>query len=162
MLSTKNLKLGHLRLTGYYALMLLVLTACTRPEPPSGLTEQDLAAIRALADQDSAIVMSRNWDKLAAEYTADAVRMPPNQPAIEGQTAIRNWFDQFPPVTAFSFKLVDLQGDGKMAFIRGAWTITFVTPGADTISDSGKILIVLEKQPDGTWLRVADAWNSDQ
>lgn len=36
-----------------------------------------------------------------------------------------------------------------------------VAGATDAISDTGKILIVFRKQADGTWRRLADAWNSD-
>jgi len=88
--------------------------------------------------------------------------MPPNEPAIQGRAAIRRWLEQFPPIQSFSFRLTDLQGRGDMAFMRGAYAFTVAPPGAtSTVSDSGKILIVLRKQVDGSWPRVADAWNSD-
>ena len=67
-----------------------------------------------------------------------------------------------PPLEAFAFHLVDLDGDGDVAFMRARFSMTFTPPGATTpVSDSGKILVVLRKQADGAWLRVADAWNSD-
>jgi ketosteroid isomerase-like protein len=105
--------------------------------------------------------MSRSWDTLAAEYTPDAVRMPPNQPSVVGRQAIRQWLEQLPPITHFAFHLVDLQGSGDLAYLRGSWSITAAPTGIAPVSDSGKILVVLQRQPDGTWLRVVDAWNSD-
>jgi ketosteroid isomerase-like protein len=66
-----------------------------------------------------------------------------------------------PPITAFDFRLLDLQGDGEMAYMRAAWSYTLAPPGAAQVTDSGKILIVFRKQADGSWLRVADAWNSN-
>jgi ketosteroid isomerase-like protein len=45
--------------------------------------------------------------------------------------------------------------------MRAAWSDTLQPPGSKAIVDSGKILVVLRKQADGAWLRVADAWNSD-
>jgi ketosteroid isomerase-like protein len=66
-----------------------------------------------------------------------------------------------PPISAFDFRMLDLQGDGHLAFMRAAWSITVTPPGTTPVSDSGKILIVFKKQADGSWLTVADAWNSD-
>jgi ketosteroid isomerase-like protein len=125
------------------------------------LSDKDRAALRAFADRDAELVMTRNWDALAAEYAADAVRMPPNQPTVQGREAIRRWLEQLPPITSFSFRLVDLKGRGDLAFLRGAYSIAFTPPGAAPASDTGKILVVFQKQTGGSWLRVADAWNSD-
>jgi len=138
------------------------LAACSSTPPlPASLSERDQAALRSFVVRDSGIVMSRNWDALAAGYSVDAVRMPPNQPPVEGRDAIRRWLEQLPPITSFSFRLVDLQGAGAVAFMRGSYSITAAPPGVAPISDDGKILAVFRKQPDGSWLRVADAWNSD-
>ena len=82
-------------------------------------------------------------------------------PAIEGREAIRQSLEALPPISAFDFRMVDLEGDGQIAYMRAAWSITVAPPGAAEVSDSGKILIVFRKQPDGLWLRVADAWNTD-
>lgn len=87
--------------------------------------------------------------------------MPPNGPAIEGREAIRQSLEALPPISAFDFQMVNLEGDGQIAYMRGVWSITVAPPGSAEVSDSGKILIVFRKQPDGSWLTVADAWNSD-
>jgi ketosteroid isomerase-like protein len=154
-----------MRLTPYLlrsVVVVAVVTNCRSSQAASGtLSEQDLAAVRSVATRDSAIVMARNWDALAAEYTTDAVRMPPNQPPVQGRDAIRRWLELTPPITKFSFHLVDLQGAGSFAFLRGSYTMTVAPPGGAPVSDSGKELVVLRRQADGSWLRVVDAWNSD-
>ena len=140
----------------------LVVAACgPQGQGPRGLSHQDRAALQGIADRDTLIVRARDWAALTAEYTENAVRMPPNGPVVQGRDAIRKFLEQTPPLAAFEFHLVDLDGDGELAFMRGNFSMTFTLPGAaKPISDSGKILVVLRKQPDGSWLRVADAWNS--
>ena len=145
-------------------LVLLLVTAGCRSIVPmrDGLSTADQAALRSIAERDASIVLARDWDTLLAGYAIDAVRMPPNEPTIQGRAAIRRWLQQLPPIQNFTFRLIDLQGNGNIAFMRAAYTITLAPPGATTtFSDSGKILIVLRKQPDGAWLRVVDAFNSD-
>jgi ketosteroid isomerase-like protein len=141
----------------------LLVAACTsQPQASSTLTDQDVAALRAIAERDAPLVRAHDWAALSAEYADDAVRMPPNGPTVRGRDGVRKMLEQMPPISAFDFRLVDLQGDGRLAYMRGAWSITVTPPGAPTpVSDSGKILVVFRKEPDGTWRRVADAWNSD-
>lgn len=105
--------------------------------------------------------MSRNWDAVAAEYSPDAVRMPPNQRSIEGREEIRRWLEQLPPINSFSFRLQDLRGNGELAFMRGVYSITLAPPDDTTVSDCGKTLLAFQKQSDGLWLCVTDIWNSD-
>ena len=144
--------------------MLLVgFTAC-RPDTPtsSGLSEQDRAALRSLIAELPKIVRERNWDALTAEYTADGWKLPPNQPPVQGREAIRQWFAKLPAITSFDFRIVDVDGRADLAVVRGAYNITFVLPGAPRpVSDSGKELVVLRRQVDGSWLRVGDMWSSN-
>src|SRR2546425_8166946 len=143
--------------------LLLGIAACGPSAPaPSGLSQQDQAALRALIAKLPQIVRARDWDALAAEYTADGWKMPPNQPMVQGRAAIRQWFDKLPPVTSFEFRVLDIDGRADLAVLRGAYTITVTLPGAPRpVSDSGKELVVLRKQADGSWLRVGDVWTSD-
>ena len=146
------------------ALFTAAIAACApTPKTQGTLSDQDMAALRAIADSDGPIVMAKNWDKLVGEYAPDAVRMPPNSPAVKGPEAIRKMLEGMPPISAFTFRMIDLKGDGQLAYMHGAWTIR-ATPPAPTppFADSGKILIVFQKQANGNWLRVADAWNSDK
>ena len=69
--------------------------------------------------------------------------------------------EALPPISAFDFQMVALEGDGQIAYMRSTWSITVAPPGAAEVSDSGKILTVFRKQSDGSWLTVADAWTSD-
>jgi hypothetical protein len=50
---------------------------------------------------------------------------------------------------------------GDMAYVTGAYSITFKDRSGAAISDQGKLLEVWAKQPDGKWLCSADTWNSD-
>ena len=129
--------------------------------PSQGLSAEDTAALRELANRDAGWVLARDWQTLESLYEEDAVRLPPNGPPLHGRAAIRAWFERLPPITAFDFRLVDLQGHGGLAFMHAAWTITVAVPGSQPIADSGKILIVFRKQTDGSWRRAADSWNSD-
>lgn len=150
--------------TACFSLGTLALgVAACRPAPAvsPGLSAADSAALRELAERDAAWVRAGAWDTLVALYEENAVRLPPNGPALRGRAANRAWLEQFPPVTAFGFRLVDFDGQGGLAYMHAAWTVTVAPPGAPTLTDSGKILIVFRKQADGRWLRVADAWNSD-
>jgi|SRR2546422_63631 len=144
--------------------VLLVASAACNPRTPAagGLSQQDQAAIRALIAKLREIVRARNWDALTAEYTEDGWKMPPNQPLVQGRAAIRREFEQLPPISGFDFRIVQLDGRADLAVMRGAYHITFTPPGAArAISDSGKELVVLRKQADGSWLRAGDIWNSD-
>jgi ketosteroid isomerase-like protein len=141
---------------------LIWIAACNSASPEfRGLTEKDKAALNLLAESDARWVLGKRWDTLTALYTDDAVRLPPNEPAIRGKNSIRLWYDKLPPIKDFTFQTVDLRGDGNFAFMHSAFTLTVAPPDMPEIRDTGKILIVFKKQSNGSWLRVADAFNSN-
>jgi len=125
------------------------------------LTDYDIKYLKSIADRDGELVVGKQWDTLAAQYTSDAVRHPPNGSPIAGRDSIRQWYNYLPPIKAFHFRMDELKGDGLYAYMRATYDITLSPPGYPNMSDTGKTLIVFRKQPDGKWLRVADAWNSN-
>ena len=144
--------------TGLLLGLLSATAACgAGTDTPGTLSAEDVAALEQIAEEDTRLVLAREWETLAARFAPDAVRMPPNAPVVEGRAAIRQFLESMPPIEAFDFRMVDLQGDGQIAYMRAAWSFTVAPPDMSPVSDSGKILIVFEKQPDGSWLTVADA-----
>ena len=110
-------------------LLTAVAFACAQgPKTAGTLSDQDITALRAIADADGPIIMAKNWDKLVAEYTPDAVRMPPNGPAVIGRDAIRKMLEGMPPIAAFTFRLIDVKVDGNLAYMHSAWTIRITPP----------------------------------
>lgn len=148
--------------TALISVLLLILAGCSRSSSArTSLSPEDRAALQKFADEDCRIVTTANWDTLAAEYAQDAVRMPPNSPAIEGRTEIRRFLDRVPPITECHFEAQQIAGNGDLAFMRASYSMTASPPGAAPITDVGKILVVFRQQPDGAWVRLADAWNAN-
>jgi ketosteroid isomerase-like protein len=129
---------------------------------PATLSEADIAALRAAAATFAQDALARRDSATAAQYTENAVFMTPNQPAVEGRAAIRAWFESFPPITAFSLTVVEVDGRGDLAYVRGNYALTIAASGrTPAISDHGKFLEVRRKQADGSWLMALDIFNSD-
>ena len=88
--------------------------------------------------------------------------MPPNEPSVIGKEAItarlQTRLEQF--TQKLSSEEVEVAGD--WAFRRGTYTFTR-TPkaGGQPIQDNGKCLLILQKQPDGSWKTFRAIWNSD-
>ncbi len=152
-------------------LVLFSLTACQPPateepaEPeaaePAGLSAEDLAAHEATTQAWVDAVLAADWDALGATYTEDAVLMPPNSEPVEGRAAIQAFLAAWPPITNAELHPIELDGEGDLAYIRGAYTLTLAPEGADPIDDSGKYIEIRRKQADGSWLLSRDIFNSD-
>ncbi len=143
------------------AALAFTIMAC---QPGAGpLSDEDIAAIRANGDAYAQSALSADWPAWAALFTDDAVNMAPNEPAIEGRPAIQAWGEAFPTMTEFTSTPVEIDGRTDLAYIRGTYSYTATVEGApEPVTDSGKYLVVLRKQADGSWLTTANIWNSDQ
>jgi ketosteroid isomerase-like protein len=129
---------------------------------PAKLSDADVKALWADVDSIAAQIRSRRDSAAAAQYTDNAVFMVPNLPALEGRAAIRAWFAGGPPLSAFTLTPKEIDGVGDLAYVRGTWTLGIAAAGkTPAIEDHGKFLEVRRKQANGSWLMVADIFNSD-
>lgn len=137
-----------------------VIVAC---QPvPAKLSEADIAALRADAASFVANALARRDSANAALFTANGVFMPPNEPAVEGRAAIRAWLAAFPPMSDFKTQIVEIDGIGDLAYVRGTYSLTIAAAGrTPAMSDHGKYLEIRRRQSDGRWLTTLDMFNSD-
>lgn len=128
----------------------------------AGLSDEDVAAIKASTEAYVQAVSSKDWIAVAALYTEDAVFMPPNQTIVQGREAIQTWMEAFPISTEFNLMAVEIDGHGDLAFVRGTLSITMASEGApEPIKETGKYIEIRRKQQDGSWLIAIDIFNSD-
>ncbi len=126
------------------------------------LSSADDVAIRQATADFAAAALANDADAMANLYTEDALFMPPNEPATVGKDAIRTRLaaDTF---QTFTLQVSSVEGRGDLAYSHGTYAIRF-QPGneGEFIDDTGKWLVVHRKQADGSWLTIADMYNSDQ
>jgi len=150
------------------ALLAVALSACSSTRcceataRSATLTQADRAAIAENSQAWLRAVRAADWAAVAATYTEDAMLLPPNQPAVVGREAIREWFAAFPPLA--SMEIVDEEAGGccDVAYVRGTYRLTIAPPGADAIHDTGKYIEIRRKQADGAWLKLRDMFSSDE
>jgi ketosteroid isomerase-like protein len=85
-------------------------------------------------------------------------------PAASGRAAIQELFGgmmQGGTLTDFRLTTTDLRVSGDMARERGRYNLTVNVPGQGAMADSGKYVVVWQRQADGSWLMESDVWNSD-
>jgi ketosteroid isomerase-like protein len=143
------------------AFALTVLAACQPEVGP--LSDEDFAAVRGIGTSYALAVSAGDADAVAALYTESATEMPPDMPAREGQAAIRAAYEaEAGVVEEFTLSPVEIDGRAGLAFDRGTWSWTGVI--ADTLEAvtlTGKYMVILRKQEDGSWLMTDAIWNSD-
>jgi ketosteroid isomerase-like protein len=126
------------------------------------LSEQDIAAIRRVVENDDEAVRRADWAAVTRMFTSDAVRFPPHHPPIRGQAAMRAWLETFPPLAAFALTADEILGCEDLAFVRGTYALTTAPEGGrQALTDRGHYMGLLRKQPDGSWLWVTDMISSE-
>ncbi|MBI4519931.1 MAG: nuclear transport factor 2 family protein [Gemmatimonadetes bacterium] len=137
--------------------------ACAQRPPAS--TQEDVQAITRTNQEWTASIKAGNVDQMVAPLTADAVLLPPNEPAAVGLEAVRAWsqrmVDQvtFTEGTSVRDEVVVV---GDWAFTRGTFHGTFQPKaGGAAVSDVTKYMLIWRRQPDGSWRISRDIWNSN-
>jgi ketosteroid isomerase-like protein len=125
---------------------------------PAPLSKADIRAHHAMSQEFLDRVHAKDWTGLSRMYTEDAVVMQPNQPALVGRAAIREFWASIPPIKELRFADDGIIGEGDLVFVYGRYWLVFDLPGAP--SDEGKYLDVRSRQPDGGWKYVAEMANS--
>ena len=99
----------------------------------------------------------------AAQFTDDAVQMPPNAPENVGRSNITSWSQGFLEQFRVHFALTvnEVRVSGEWAFERGYYTIGLTSKaGGAQMQDVGKYITVYQRRGD-TWRMARDIWNSN-
>jgi ketosteroid isomerase-like protein len=143
--------------------------SCRRGEEATGelsikpLSEDDIVAITALGPAIDKAAIEGDWNALVLMFTEDVLLMTPNCPAIEGRSSFLTWVDSLGiKISEHRVEFNEINGYGDIAYGIASYFITIRIEGAeDPIKDEGKILAILLKQPDDSWLIAVWSWNSD-
>lgn len=144
-------------------LVTVAALACTKPASQPD-AQADVTAINGVREREMAFVSTSNVDSLVTVYTSDVTFMAPNEPAVQGQDALRKWgeatFGQITMTGRYTSSEVSVSGD--WAVDRYTATLT-ATPkaGGSAIEEKIKGVHIMNRQPDGTWRIAQDVWNSD-
>jgi uncharacterized protein (TIGR02246 family) len=146
----------------------IVVTALTialvGPGCGSDSTPSDLEGINLLQQRVDQAIVAGDTEAYVALITVDAVLMPPNAPAVVGREAIRAWSN----ATSKQFRFQDYQSSDDEVVVAGDWAfrrasaewVLIPLPSGEPIRESGKFIIIYERQTDGSWRLARDIWNS--
>jgi uncharacterized protein (TIGR02246 family) len=125
-------------------------------------SDSDKAAIRTSIEEFTAAMSKGDHAAAAALYAEDGVIMPPNAAAAEGRAEVQKALASMGRPQSFSQPVVDIEGEGTLAYARLDYDVTFTPPNATApASDKGKVLIVMRKEADGTWRTIQGMFNSN-
>ena len=145
--------------------MLLAAACGTTPAPqPAATAAPDPAPINDLRSRFEAAYNAGDAAAVTALYTDDAVSLPDRHAAVQGKAALQQYFQEV--FAQYNAKLTlmspDLEITDDIAHETGAYSMT-VTPkaGGNAMTITGKYLIVLKRQADGSWKVHHDIDNTD-
>ena len=98
-----------------------------------------------------------DWDAVAALYTEDAVRYPPEMPPIEGRDAIRKDLAYSEGMQISVTTLGGMMGD-EVGVSWGSYEITGTQDG-QVFLVKGRYMTAVKKMPDGSIKVYRDIWH---
>jgi len=141
----------------------ILTTSCG---PSADNRAADVAGLQSTDERWSASAGRKDVAATVAFYADDAVMLPPNAPIIAGQKSIRQaWADMLGPnTTSISWKAskVEVAKSGELGYIYGTYQDSVQDPkGGPPVRDTGKLVEIWKRQPDGEWKCIVDTYNSD-
>jgi uncharacterized protein (TIGR02246 family) len=131
---------------------LLAGCSTTLDESPAA----DRKAVEATVNRYVEATNKGDAEALAQLYEDDAVLLPPDHQPVQGRAAIGEFWRQG---TDEGLEVTTLRLDvqGGIGYLVGQYTL----PETDEEpADSGKTVMCLKRQRDGSWKVTADIWNS--
>ena len=132
--------------------------------PPVNLAAEEVAIRKADAEWLNA-AQSRDLEAWVSYYATDVVLLPPNAAAATPRASVRKPIAELlalPNVSiAWHPTRVEVARSGELAYLTGAYTLSYIDARGATVADRGKLLEVWKKQIDGSWKCSVDTWNSD-
>ena len=90
----------------------------------SGLTSEERSAVEQAADVYLAAMKAADWARVAQSFSADGVRIPPNEDAHRGREAIERWLGGIEELTSYELTRDRIDGADGIAYVRGRYDIT--------------------------------------
>ena len=160
MLEVFKTKLKNLLKINLLFLLFLLIISCS----PSADYDSNILEIKKVNQKYLEFYNSGNYEGVASLHTEDAVVMPPNVPARIGKDQIMSAIKEEVDMGFTDLKFIenDIKIFGNLAYDEGSYSLNVKSEKGEVIdNDSGKYLVVWEKQNDGSWLMKKDIWNSD-
>jgi uncharacterized protein (TIGR02246 family) len=141
----------------FRALALATIAVMTAAVASAQTVEDEL---RAAEDTREELWNAKDAAGLAALYTEDAMRLPPDAGRTVGREAIEAMFEgEFAAgLENMQLEATDIGHDGNLGWVVGNTTIDF--PMGDTMgTGTGNYVVIYRKEADGAWRLVVDTWN---
>lgn len=131
-----------------------LLAACSRA--PAEPASADRRAIEAAVSRYVSATNEGDAEALTELYAEDAVLLPPDHEPIHGREAIGEFW-RLGTDHGLEVRTLRVEVDGNLGYLVGRYHLP---PTQEEPADSGKYVMCLRRQGDGSWKLTAEIWNS--
>jgi len=142
----------------------LALGACSDSRGPA---ESEVSAstfeLGQMNRDFAAALNAKDARAAAALYTEDAVLIPPGEPMVRGRQAIEEYWRgaiESGGVREVSVETIDAGSSGSLGYETGKFKLTATGPDGNTVTETGRYVELLRREPDGTWRSTHGMWNA--
>ena len=112
--------------------------------------------------------MAHDFDTLLSLWTKDGVLISPDGAAVKGKRAIAKQMENYSDagkayqVVEYEHNFEEIKIIGEWAFEWGSYRVTTVTiETSESQTETGNLMRILKRQPDGDWKCARAIWNVD-
>ncbi len=138
-------------------LLVLAVGGCA----PQVDVEAERAAIHKFHDECMTAILAGNVDCFAEEVQL----LPRDAPPIKGKKAMGELVSQMIEDPNFSFSHdivnVEVSRSSDLAYIHYTYELIMSDPEGNPVTEQGKAIYILKKQPQVGWKFLIDIWNTD-
>ena len=116
--------------------------------------ENDLRAIEAINQRDVQFALAKDAALMMSQWTEDFVLLPAAGPIMRGRNAIAEAYRgvESPEVVEYVLDIQEVKVLGDHAWQWGTYHYSLRPPtGGDPVRTAGKLMRILQRQPDGSW-----------
>jgi len=142
----------------------LAMSACS--ESGDSMQAEVSASMTELGQMNrdfAAALNAKDARAAAALYTEDAVLIPPGEPLVRGRDAIEEYWRgaiESGGVRDVSVETMDALSSGSLGYETGSFVLTANGPDGEALTDRGRYIELLRREPDGRWLSTHGIWNA--
>lgn len=152
--------------------MLVVVALVVACAPAPEAVEEEAPAV-VVSPMEQMVDIGERWDAgmngqdvdamLAIYAPEGAAVMPPDQPEVSGEKAMRSFFDElFTAGDATVTNVVEaVIAEGDLLAGKGSYTVELKTDDGEKATQTGSWLNIAALQPDGSYRTLRNIWNRD-
>ena len=137
-----------------------LLLSCHTPADPHAGEAALMATSRAWAQAAA----SGDLERVVGFWADDAIVLAPDQPAVVGKAAIREFVKQSTAIPQFSItwepEQARLAASGELGYLVEHNRVTFADSAGVRHTQFGKAVTIWRKDATGAWKCIVDTWNN--